>query len=99
MRSYAARWIHRVSHPRRRLTCLRSREHPAEIPTRQRENPWLQCVEHREQQVRPLDLLHLFWLSLVMLVMPSEAAMIVAVVERCRSGWKSRCTAPHHLLR
>ena len=39
-------------------------EHPAQIPAGQRENPWLQCVEHREQQVRLFDLLHLFWCEL-----------------------------------
>ena len=39
-------------------------EHPAQIPAGQRENPWLRCVEHREQQVRLFDLLYLFWCEL-----------------------------------
>ena len=35
------------------------REHPAEIPTRQSEDSWLQGVEHGQQQVGLLDLVDL----------------------------------------
>ena len=53
------RWIQRVSpvaSSHRHLGSV-EREHPAQVPAGESENTWLQCVEHGQQQVCPLDLL------------------------------------------
>ena len=57
------------------------RQHAADVPAGESEDTRLQCVEHGEQQMRSFTCSTSSWSSSEMSVIPSDAVMIVAVVE------------------